>query len=216
MPRLRDCFPGQLDAVTAEEVYRALCRVEPSLIRVEADECTYNLHVIVRFEIEVALLEGDIQVATGEAVVAGAFVHLAPGSGLIKRCPVEGCGGHGTEFEPPDLLHVYWDGDAVVVVMHINQDMTVKSIRILVAWATKDGRHAADAILVRDFKPPEEHKYCDTITVRGAWPSDFKPTGSTKPPAKEKLQLDKTKVGVLVNGQRIAPNQQPAEKPPKK
>jgi replication factor A1 len=36
--------------------------------------------------------EGDIQVATGEAVVSGAFVHLAPGSGLIKRCPVEGCG----------------------------------------------------------------------------------------------------------------------------
>jgi replication factor A1 len=35
--------------------------------------------------------DGDIQVATGEAVVSGAFVHLAPGSGLIKRCPVEGC-----------------------------------------------------------------------------------------------------------------------------
>jgi len=36
--------------------------------------------------------DGDIVVSTGEAMVSGAFVHLAPGSGLIKRCPVEGCG----------------------------------------------------------------------------------------------------------------------------
>jgi replication factor A1 len=36
--------------------------------------------------------EGDIEVATGETTVNGAFIHLAPGSGLIKRCPAEGCG----------------------------------------------------------------------------------------------------------------------------
>jgi replication factor A1 len=36
--------------------------------------------------------EGDIQVTSGDREVSGAFVHLAPGSGLIKRCPVEGCG----------------------------------------------------------------------------------------------------------------------------
>jgi carboxypeptidase Taq len=63
VPLLRDAFPGRLDGVTPEQVHRTVNRVQPSLIRVEADECTYNLHIILRFEIEVALMEGDISVA---------------------------------------------------------------------------------------------------------------------------------------------------------
>lgn len=60
----RGFFPGQLDAVTAGDVYAAINRVCPSLIRVEADECTYNLHIILRFEIEVGLIEGSIDAAS--------------------------------------------------------------------------------------------------------------------------------------------------------
>ena len=60
LPLLRERFPGQLETVAAEEVYEAVNQVKPSLIRVEADECTYNLHVIIRFEIEVELLEGNL------------------------------------------------------------------------------------------------------------------------------------------------------------
>ncbi|MFA6242443.1 MAG: carboxypeptidase M32 [Candidatus Hydrogenedentales bacterium] len=63
LPALRSQFPGQLDGVSAEQVYGAINRVSPSLIRVEADECTYNLHIILRFEIEVGLIEGAIDVA---------------------------------------------------------------------------------------------------------------------------------------------------------
>ena len=63
LPFLREQFPGLLDGVTPEQIYRAVNHVEPSLIRVEADECTYNLHVILRFEIEVDLMEGHIQTA---------------------------------------------------------------------------------------------------------------------------------------------------------
>ena len=59
-PILRQHFPGQLDNVADEQIYRAMNRVRPSLIRVEADECTYNLHIILRFEIETALIEGRI------------------------------------------------------------------------------------------------------------------------------------------------------------
>ncbi len=61
-------FKGQLDSITPEQMHRAINRVEPTFIRVEADECTYNLHVILRFEIEVALIEGDIEVADVPAV----------------------------------------------------------------------------------------------------------------------------------------------------
>ncbi|MDO4492556.1 MAG: TIGR02452 family protein [Clostridia bacterium] len=55
-------FPEQTAGVTAEDFYRAVNRVEPSLIRVEADEVTYALHVMVRYEIEKQLIAGTLQV----------------------------------------------------------------------------------------------------------------------------------------------------------
>ena len=62
-PRLRAAFPGQLDGVDEETFYRAINRVEPSLIRVEADEVTYNLHIMLRFELENEMLEGKLKPA---------------------------------------------------------------------------------------------------------------------------------------------------------
>ena len=62
-PALRAAHPGQLGGVEAEDLHRAINHVAPALIRVEADECTYNLHVVLRYEIEVALIEGDLEVA---------------------------------------------------------------------------------------------------------------------------------------------------------
>ncbi|MDQ7849667.1 MAG: carboxypeptidase M32 [Armatimonadota bacterium] len=61
-PRLRELFPEQLTGVDAEGFYRAVNKVQPSLIRVEADEVTYNLHIILRFELEKALVEGSLRV----------------------------------------------------------------------------------------------------------------------------------------------------------
>lgn len=62
-PRLQDLFPAQLSDVTAEQFYLAVNKVQPSFIRVEADELTYNLHIILRFELEQALLTGDLAVS---------------------------------------------------------------------------------------------------------------------------------------------------------
>ncbi len=62
-PRLQSHFPQQLADVDAEAFYRAVNRVRPSLIRVEADEVTYNFHIMLRVEIEMALLEGTLKVA---------------------------------------------------------------------------------------------------------------------------------------------------------
>jgi carboxypeptidase Taq len=61
-PRMQQYFPGQLGNVSLQDFYRAVNRVEPSLIRVEADEATYNLHIMLRMEIEIALMEGSLQV----------------------------------------------------------------------------------------------------------------------------------------------------------
>ena len=62
LPVMRKYFPNQLDHVDVQTFHRAINRVQPSLIRVEADECTYNLHVILRYEIERALIEGTMRV----------------------------------------------------------------------------------------------------------------------------------------------------------
>ncbi|CUI17037.1 putative Zn-dependent thermostable carboxypeptidase [Candidatus Protochlamydia naegleriophila] len=62
LPILKEIFKGQLDTITLDQFYRAINKVEPSFIRVEADEVTYPLHVILRFELEKALIEGSISV----------------------------------------------------------------------------------------------------------------------------------------------------------
>jgi carboxypeptidase Taq len=61
-PLLRKEFPNPLQNVPLDVFYRSIDAVQPSFIRVEADEVTYNLHIILRFEIEKALVEGDIAV----------------------------------------------------------------------------------------------------------------------------------------------------------
>ena len=61
-PLLQAAFPGVIDDVDLDRFYAAINQVEPSFIRVEADEVTYNLHIALRFEIEVALVEGALRV----------------------------------------------------------------------------------------------------------------------------------------------------------
>jgi carboxypeptidase Taq len=61
-PRLQAAFPTQLKDVPLETFYRAINQVQPSLIRTDADEVTYNLHPMIRFELELELLEGSLEV----------------------------------------------------------------------------------------------------------------------------------------------------------
>ncbi len=62
-PAAKQAFPEALGDVPAEDFYFAINDVRPSLIRVEADEATYNLHILVRFELEQALINEDLPVA---------------------------------------------------------------------------------------------------------------------------------------------------------
>lgn len=61
-PRLQAAFPAQLAQVSLDTFYRAINKVSRSLIRTDADEVTYNLHIIIRFELELAMLEGSIAI----------------------------------------------------------------------------------------------------------------------------------------------------------
>ena len=62
-PKLQSMFSSQLSNVKLEDFYRGINKVSPSLIRVEADEATYNMHIMLRLEIEIGLIEGSMSVA---------------------------------------------------------------------------------------------------------------------------------------------------------
>lgn len=62
LPLLKNEFGGNLEKVSLDDFYKAINKVEPSFIRVEADEVTYPLHVVLRFEIEKDLIEGKLKV----------------------------------------------------------------------------------------------------------------------------------------------------------
>ncbi len=66
-PELQKAFPAQLREVKLDDFYDAINRVSPSLIRVEADEVTYNLHIILRYEMEQALLNQRLSVKDAPA-----------------------------------------------------------------------------------------------------------------------------------------------------
>lgn len=62
-PRLVDHFGDSVGCLSPDGIFAAANRVSPSLIRVEADEATYNLHIMIRFELERAMLNGDLKAA---------------------------------------------------------------------------------------------------------------------------------------------------------
>jgi carboxypeptidase Taq len=87
-PLARHAFPAALGDVRLEDFHFAVNRVGPSFIRVEADEVTYNLHILIRFELEQALLSGDLPAADLPAAWDDSYrCHL----GITPRDDAEGC-----------------------------------------------------------------------------------------------------------------------------
>ena len=62
-PQLRQHFPQQLGMISLDQFYKGINKVQPSLIRTEADEISYHLHVYIRYELEKRLLEGSLKTA---------------------------------------------------------------------------------------------------------------------------------------------------------
>jgi carboxypeptidase Taq len=87
-PRLQAAFPEQLASLNPLEFYRVINVVKPSLIRIEADELTYNMHIILRFEIEEALINGTLDVADVPAAWNRKMEELL---GVIPPKDAEGC-----------------------------------------------------------------------------------------------------------------------------
>jgi carboxypeptidase Taq len=114
-PILRTVFFENLSSASAFEFFRAVNRVEPSLIRTEADEVTYNLHIILRFNLELMLVSGDCEVAdlpglwregmrellgiTPDSDAAGVLQDIHWATGLFGYFPTYTLGNlYGAEF----------------------------------------------------------------------------------------------------------------------
>lgn len=75
LPVLQAYFPDQLKTCEPKDLFRAINKVEPSLIRTEADELTYHFHIIIRYEVEKALIEGSLKVTDLPAFWAARYHH---------------------------------------------------------------------------------------------------------------------------------------------
>lgn len=101
-PLLKVCkevFPNQLADVTEEQFYHAVNRAEPSLIRTEADELTYPLHIMVRYEIEKKLIHGELNVKDVPCVWNDLYEEYL---GIRPKTDAEGC-----------LQDVHWAGGSI-------------------------------------------------------------------------------------------------------
>lgn len=98
-PQAQQVFPGSLSDVSLDDFYFAINESVPSFIRVEADETTYNLHIILRFELEQAMIAGDLSVAD----VPGAWNEKCQKLlGLTPKSNAEGC-----------LQDIHWSGGGI-------------------------------------------------------------------------------------------------------
>ncbi len=102
-PVIRAFFPQQTKGVSADDWYKAVNAVKPSYIRVEADEVTYNLHIMVRFEIEKGVLEGKYRVEDLEEIWNAKFKEYLgitppnPKLGILQD--IHWSGGFGGGFQ---------------------------------------------------------------------------------------------------------------------
>lgn len=103
-PELQRTFPDQLGRVGLETFYRAINKVDRSLIRADADEVTYNLHIMLRFDLEVKLLEGSLRV---KDLPEAWRAHASAALGVVPLDDRDGClqdvhwfsGGIGGAFQ---------------------------------------------------------------------------------------------------------------------
>jgi len=95
-PRARQAFPEALGKVSLTDFHAAVNQVGPSLNRVQADEVTYNLHILIRFELERALVKGNLSVPDLPAAWNDAYKRTL---GIVPANDAEGClqDGHWSE-----------------------------------------------------------------------------------------------------------------------
>lgn len=167
-PDLRAVFPGALDGVDDEEFYRAINCAAPTPIRVEADELTYNLHVLLRFEIEADLLDGTLPVAELPAAWnerTEAMLGIVPeddAQGVLQDVHwAFGAFGYFPTYTVGNVLAAQLYEAAVAARPEIPDEMERGEFRALREWLTENvwrhgGRYDPDDLVIRATGRPME------------------------------------------------------------
>lgn len=140
-PRLQAIFPDALQDSTAEDFYRAINKTQPSFIRVEADELTYNFHIILRFELEQAMLNGDLDVADLPAAWNDKMDELL---GVVPPDDAQGClqdvhwtrpgFGYFPTYALGNLYAAQFFETAVAQAPEIRDELAQGKTSMLLAW----------------------------------------------------------------------------------
>jgi carboxypeptidase Taq len=145
-PALQQLFADQLGPVPLDMFYRAINKVEPSLIRTDADELTYNLHIMLRFDLELGLLEERLRVADlPEAWRAGMEADL----GIAPPDDREGClqdvhwysgniGGAFQSYTIGNILSAQFFAAATKVHPEISSEIANGQFGTLHGWLTNN------------------------------------------------------------------------------
>jgi carboxypeptidase Taq len=157
-PLLQRDFPDQLSKVPSETFYRSINRVERSLIRTDADEMTYNLHIMMRFELELDLLEGRLQAKDLSVAWRAAMQAYL---GIVPTDDRDGClqdvhwyagsiGGGFQSYTIGDILSAQFYAAAVKAHPDIPREIAIGEFSTLHAWLREQlYQHG------RKFKPNE-------------------------------------------------------------
>src|SRR5215210_1191752 len=150
-PKLQEVFPETLSGVDSESFYRAINVLEPSEIRVEADEVTYNLHILLRFELEAALIEGSLSVADLPAAWNARmeeYLGLTPRNdalGVLQDIHwADGLFGYFPTYAIGNVLSVQFFDEAVKAHPEIPEQMEGGESSTLLGWLRENvHRHGA-------------------------------------------------------------------------
>jgi carboxypeptidase Taq len=157
-PLLQRAFPDPFDRVTLDTFYRAINKVERSLIRTDADEVTYNLHVMLRFDLELDLLEGRLRVRD---LPEAWRVRMQSDLGVVPTDDRDGClqdvhwydgsiGGGFQGYTIGNILSAQFYAAAVQAHPEIPQEIANGTFGTLHAWLRQNlYRHG------RKFTPDE-------------------------------------------------------------
>lgn len=138
---LQQLFPEQLANVAMEQFYTAVNRVKPSLIRVEADELTYNLHIMLRFEIEQDLMEGRTRVEELPDVWSEkmrSYLDIVPGrdtEGVLQDVHWSlGAIGYFPTYMLGNLYAVQFYNQALKEIPGLNSEIEAGRLTVLKKW----------------------------------------------------------------------------------
>jgi carboxypeptidase Taq len=154
---LQATFPENLGQVDVYDFYRAINKVQPSFIRVEADELTYNLHIILRFELEQAMLNGEVKARELPVAWNDKMQDLL---GVVPPNNAQGClqdihwtrpsFGYFPTYALGNLYAAQFYEAATRQEPAIGEDMAVGQSDSLVAWLRQNIHQPG-----RKFKPTE-------------------------------------------------------------